>query len=112
MDRKGLVVDASGFGDAFEGILDDYFSQADHVAKSATQKGGRECVRQPEPAAFGGYYVRVYNDAKPSLTHLLEFGHEKWVHGVDTGGRVPARPHIADAADRGAEAVMEAMRDG
>ena len=131
MDRKGLVVDASGFGDVFEGILDDYFSQADHVAKSATQKGGRECVRQlqatspsdsgeyaqgwrskPEPAAFGGYYVRVYNDAKPSLTHLLEFGHEKWVHGVDTGGRVPARPHIADAADRGAEAVMEAMRDG
>lgn len=46
---------------------------------------------------------------EPSLTHLLEFGHEMFVHGHDTGRRVPAYPHISKAYDVGKK-VLEAAK--
>lgn len=127
---KGIYVDASGFGDAFEGIFDDFLRECDADVKKAVQKGGDECKKQlqatedprqtgeyaegwrmrSENDFFGGYYVRVYNTSKPSLTHLLEFGHEKWVHGVDTGERVPGHPHIEPAYEAGAEKIMRELR--
>lgn len=50
--------------------------------------------------ALGSVTATVHNKAKPSLTHLLEFGH---------GGPHPAgaHPHIAPAAD---EAVSDLIR--
>ena len=79
---NGVYVDASGFGDAFEGILDDFFEQCTIDTKKAVQKGGNACKKQLQSTAdprmtgkyaagwrmrteydrFGGYYVRVYND--------------------------------------------------
>jgi hypothetical protein len=126
---KGIYVDASGFGDAFEGILDDFMDQCTLDAKKAVQKGGNACKKQLQATTdprmtgeyaagwrmrtdndrFGGYYVRVYNASKPSLTHLLEFGHEKFIHGRDTGERVPAHPHIEPAYETGAETILKEL---
>lgn len=49
-----------------------------------------------EVSSFGERYV-VHQVTKPGLTHLLENGHVKWLWGYNTGERVPAYPHIADA---------------
>lgn len=41
---------------------------------------------------------RVHSEAPYyRLAHLLEYGHEKWVWGKNTGGRVDAFPHIRPA---------------
>lgn len=122
---KGIYVDASGFGDAFEGILDDFIDECTADAKKAVQKGGSACKKQLQETAdprmtgeyaagwrmrtdydrFGGYYVRVYNATKPSLTHLLEFGH---------GGPQPAgaHPHIGPAADKAQGNLLQRMAHG
>lgn len=121
----GIVVDASGFGDAFVGIFDDYFREVDVECRKAAQAGGKACKDQlascsdprktgkygsgwkyrTEREFYGGYYVRVYNATKPSLTHLLEFGH---------GGPSPAPPHvhIEPAYEAGCEEIMRRLSDG
>jgi len=50
----------------------------------------------------GKDYIRyiTYNATDYQLTHLLEFGHEKWVFGKNTGERVRAIPHIRPNADK------------
>ena len=122
---KGVYVDASGFGDAFEGILDEFFAQTDIECRQAVQAGGKVAKEtlqgtndprktgeyaegwayRAELKGFGGYYVRVYNKTKPSLTHLLEFGH---------GGPspAPAHVHIEPAYEAGAEEILRRLRDG
>lgn len=121
---RGVVVDASGFGAAFEGILDDFFRECAVDSKKAVSATGRELVNdlkgsspsktgkygsgwrmRTEFDSFGGYYVRVYNVTKPSLTHLLEFGH---------GGPQPAgaHPHIGPAADKAQGNLLQRMAHG
>lgn len=120
----GVVVDASGFGAAFDGILDDFFRECAVDSEKAVSATGRELVNdlkgsspsktgkyssgwrmRTESDKFGGYYVRVYNTTKPSLTHLLEFGH---------GGPqpAPAHPHIAPAAEKAQGNLLQRMANG
>lgn len=42
----------------------------------------------------------VKNKTDWQLTHLLEYGHAKWLWGKNTGGRVEGRAHIRPNADR------------
>lgn len=53
----------------------------------------------------------VATKTEPSLTHLLEFGHEMFVHGHDTGKRVPAYPHISTAFGVGKKVLESAKVD-
>lgn len=49
-------------------------------------------------AAHDGHVEAVVaNKNAPGLTHLIEYGHELFVYGCDTGRRTRARPHIRDA---------------
>lgn len=59
-----------------------------------------------------GFYIRVYNKAKPHLTHLIENGYRQFFMGRDTGKTKPARPHIAPAADEVEEYIMQRVKRG
>lgn len=123
-------VTADTFGPAVEAILDEYLRDVEADMLDATRAGGRAAaaaLRATSPRATGdyasgwrfedeeiggaGFYVRVYNATKPTLSHLLEMGHAEWVNGRDTGRRVPGRPHVAPAAEAGQAAMIrEASR--
>lgn len=64
-------------------------------------------TKTTEKDGIGFVKAVIHNAKKPGLTHLLEKGHEKWVHGVDTGERVPAYPHIESAYEVGAQKLRE-----
>ncbi len=126
----GMAVDE--LGPAVEKILDQFLKDAQGDLRAAVQEGGRAAVdflRANSPRDSGeyangwrcrteaglgptGYYVRVFQAAKPSLTHLLEFGHAEYDFGGSaTGGTVAGRPHIEPAADVAAQAIVrEASR--
>ena len=44
----------------------------------------------------------VANQNAPSLTHLIEKGHELFVYGHATGRRTKPRPHIREAYEEAA----------
>lgn len=54
---------------------------------------------------IGHMSVTVHNKRKYQLTHLLEKGHAKFIHGHPTGGRVRAYPHIEPAYEAGARVL-------
>ena len=113
------VVTADTFSPAIERILGDFLKDVDGEVLSAVKDAGRdgaEAARAMSPRDTGAYasgwtwevegvggtgrYIRIYNRAKPSLTHLLENGHAEYdFHGRKTGGTVKGRLHIAPAAD-------------
>lgn len=122
----GMTVDE--FGPAVEKILDQFLRDVQGDMRAAVQEGGRAAVdflransprdsgeytqgwRYRTEAGLGptGYYVRVFQAAKPSLTHLLEFGHREYDFGGNaTGGTVPAHPHIEPAADVAAQVIVQ-----
>lgn len=53
-----------------------------------------------------GMTLVVYSRNKYQLTHLLEFGHAK-----RGGGRVSARPHIAEAEEKAIEAFEKGIEE-
>lgn len=52
----------------------------------------------------------VHNTSQPSLTHLLENGHELFVGGHDTGRRVPAYKHIEPAYEHAKDELLQGGR--
>jgi len=104
--------------------LNDYDRQVIVATKNAVEKVAEECrkdISDNAPRDSGKYAKswkkkRSYYSARETrytiystryqLTHLLEYGHEKWAWGYYTGGRVPAKPHIRPAEER-AEASLE-----
>lgn len=126
---SGSYVTADTFMPAVEKIMDDALRGVDAdilAAVTAAGAAGAEAAREGSPRDTGAYaggwtwelepvggagrYVRVFNRAKPSLTHLLELGHDEYdFSGRATGSRVPGRPHIAPAADAAAEAFERAV---
>lgn len=48
----------------------------------------------------------VFNNTKPSLTHLLEYGHRKWLWGRPTDDKVKGRSHIRPVSEMVADALV------
>ena len=103
--------------------LKEYADLATDDLKAAVKKTGNDVKKQIQSTApkdsgkyskswsvkttkesSNGMEVTVYSRNRYQLAHLLEFGHAK-----RGGGRVAARPHIADAEEAGIEAFEKAI---
>lgn len=105
----------------FRHIVDEKLEDVNAKVGSAVRKGGKATVDgirshgedhkitgeylagwrvKTEGGTLSGYTATVYNETRPGLPHLIEFGH---------GGPqpAPAHPHIADAYEEGVK-VFEA----
>ena len=99
--------------DEDERILHERVQEAAKVTKGQlkssspknTGKYAAGWVTTADDDDIGHMAVTVHNRKKPGLTHLLEKGHAKFIHGVPTGGRVAAHPHIEPAYEAGAEVL-------
>ena len=78
--------------------------QATSPVLSGTYKSG--WVNSMRVAGDGHVSSHVHNTTKPSLTHLLEFGHVKVLWGHRTHERVKAIPHIAPAYQHAAPIAL------
>lgn len=54
----------------------------------------------------GHMVATVRNVTQPSLTHLIEKGHELFLFGVDTGRRTKAKPYIREGYEHAAPIAM------
>ena len=54
--------------------------------------------------------VVVYNKDHYQLTHLLEYGHAKWIGGRDTGETVDGIPHIKRAEENAIQKIESELK--
>ena len=132
--RKRRVIRAENLGEEIKKILNEYgedlAKDIDEVAQKVSQKG-RSAVRNEAIAKFNsrkeihryarGWQVNadvnrlyisyeIYNKSQPTLTHLLENGHEMrgWAEGKP---RFPGRPHIDPVAEELSEEFEKEVLD-
>jgi HK97 gp10 family phage protein len=117
-----IKVSVDNLDTVFAEIVDDYKKEVDSKSNKAVLKVGRETAQdlqntspkqtgkyaqgwktRTENDRYGGTVSTVYQSKKPSLTHLLEFGH---------GGPqpAPAHEHIAPAYQKGKAKLLEAIK--
>lgn len=65
-------------------------------ARQAGFEGGEDYIEGWTYRKKDGKYV-VHNKKRPGMAHLLENGHDIVVHGIATGKRTRAFPHISEA---------------
>ena len=70
-----------------------------------TGKYGRSWDKKAEGSTFFDKNYVIFNKKHYRLTHLLEFG-----HATVNGGRVPPRPHIKQAEERGIQFFEKEVR--
>lgn len=102
-------------------MVQENVDENERIMAENVKKAGQDCakeLRSTSPKKYGGYAAGwknnfkggdyghavsiVANHSKPTLTHLLENGHELWMHGHDTGRRVRAIKHIEPAYENAA----------
>lgn len=117
-------VSAGSLADAIMDSLREYSSLAADEMKEAVREAGntvRNEIREKAPKDTGIYAkswtvkkqretssslsLTVHSRNRYQLAHLLEFGHAK-----RSGGRVSAKPHIADAEAAGIRQLEEDIR--
>lgn len=110
-----MNVTVDGLADAVIKTLGEYEAQTVAQTRRAVEKTAEQCrkdIMQGAPKDSGKYQKSwrkklSFMNAKESrytvystryqLTHLLEYGHEKWIYGTYTGGTVSGKPHIRPA---------------
>lgn len=128
------VIKAEDLGDEIKKIIREYgedlTKEIDAAGKKVADKG-KTALRNEATAKFGSrknlhryakgwrvvsepdrLYVsyEIYNASQPTLTHLLENGHEMrgWAEGLP---RFPGRPHIDPVAEELAEEFYKEVQD-
>ena len=110
--------------------LEEYSTESTKILMDETEKAAKECakeINQNAKSSFGGskyskswkskqtykgkedvrytVYSTVYQ-----LTHLLEYGHRKFIFGHNTGGFVSGRAHIRPAEEKIAEQLVDKIK--
>ena len=114
--------------DAITTALAEYDAEVTVATKKAVEETAEECRQEIANNApkHSGKYAKSwrkklsYYSARDSrytvystryqLTHLLEYGHEKWVWGYYTGERVDAKPHIRPAEEHASETLIKKIK--
>lgn len=123
-----MSIDVNKLAEAVMKELETYDARATVAAKQAVEKVAEDCRRDIMASApqESGKYAKswkkklAYSSAneirytiystKYQLTHLLEYGHEKWLWGEYTGGRVSGKPHIRPAEARAEESLIKELK--
>lgn len=124
-----MNVTIDGFADAIIKELNDYSGEVTVATKQAVEETAEQCrqdisknaeifkgtkyaaswrKKQTFSSADENRYV-VYSK-KYQLTHLLEYGHRKWLWGYYTGDRVDAKPHIRPAEEKAGENLVKTIK--
>lgn len=122
-------VKSNELGEAINTILTDYGHAVEESTAEIVEQVAKETVdelKSNSPKKTGRYAkgwrkrklrsngtattYEVYNATDYQLTHLLEFGHEKWIRGKDTGSRVAARPHIRPAMQKAEKELVKRLK--
>ena len=120
--RKRPIIDLAS---AVNEVLEEYGKEIETTVAKIIPDVARDTARQlntTSPSLTGEYAsgwtetktesslgkvtVNVYNEKKPTLTHLLEYGHAL-VRGGRTVGNVRARKHIQSRSDYAEEQLMK-----
>lgn len=114
-----MNVSLAEFDTALQNILNSYSKEVTDVVKDEIKDATKFCVEQVEIKAQnvirGDSYPSSWRDKKSyedpldvrytvyskkyQLVHLLEYGHDKWLWGRQTGGMVAPKPHVRPAVD-------------
>lgn len=120
--RKRPIIDLAS---AVNEVLEEYGKEIETTIAKVIPDVARDTARQlntSSPSLTGEYAsgwtetqtesslgkvtVNVYNEKKPTLTHLLEYGHAL-VRGGRTVGNVRARKHIQNRSEYAEEQLMK-----
>ena len=119
----GTRVSVDGLADAVMQGLEEYAKLSTDEMKTAVKKAGKDCKNEISANAprgtgryAGSWATKVTGEAANMLEvtvyskqawqpHLLENGHAK-----RGGGRVAARPHLADAEEKGGQFLEEELQ--
>lgn len=128
-----VVTGVEGFGDALTSICMKHVAEQtqamEQLVKKAATKSASELREGALTPAETGDYASSFRSKRTyasegtteytvgnvrkrgNLTHLLEKGHELFVHGRPTNKRTAAFPHIVPAYVEGAEIIRNATVD-
>lgn len=87
-------------------VAQDTARQLNSSSPSLTGEYASGWTETQTTSSLGKVTVNVYNEKKPTLTHLLEYGHAL-VRGGRTVGNVRARKHIQNRSDYAEEQLMK-----
>jgi len=113
------TIDSSKFAYEITQILENYSDEVNEKVKEQAKYCAQECkkaIKADAKSLFNGHdYANgwsyrsdvsrfgiactIYNDDHYQLTHLLEYGHEKWLWGKKAEGKTKAFAHIGPNAD-------------
>lgn len=122
-----MNVSIDNMADAIMKELNAWEGEVVVATKRAVEKTAEQCRQDIMANAPGdGKYAKSwqkklsYSSAKENrytvystkyqLTHLLEYGHAKWIYGYYTGGRVKAFPHIRPAEAAAEQNLISELR--